>query len=198
MQAFETERLIMRPLSSNDEDFYIYQYTDEQMMSLVGAPLTYEQARAAFLRALKANNSHKMTVLTWSIFDRFTTEIIGTQALSWLKTKLAVKATDKPINQAEIGMMLATHIQGKGYGKEALSALMEYGFKYLSIDRINTFHANNHSGSDGLVKSIGFTFDEECQTANSGSRYLYFDNNKWDKKYLVKVEQITEPQLSCT
>ncbi len=187
MHSFTTQRLLIRPLAEQDKDFFCQQYTDAKVMRNISKPMSFPDAEKAFHRAIRANSRTKKTVLTWAIVCIDSDEIIGTQALSWQKPTLATKPSEIEIEQAEIGMMLATKIQGQGFGKEALSALMEYGFKYSGLDRINTFHENNHFGSKGLVRSIGFSFEPSLQDKNSSITYLYFDKDKWHKKIIIKV-----------
>lgn len=148
-------------------------------MRIIGEPLTQEKAQAAFERALTANNQDKNTVRTWAIVDKKTNNIIGTQAFSWLASRQATKASNSPIEQVEIGIMLATKANGKLLPEEAVSAIMEYGFKQLNIDRINAFYANRNRATQRILKKIGYIFEASLQDACSDNGYQYFDKSQW-------------------
>ena len=185
MHSFTTERLLIRPLIAADEEFYCYQYTDSKMMRVVGEPLTKAQASSAFHRAFKANASTKNIVRTWAIVNKVSNEIIGTQALSWLAPKQASKPSNHPITQVEIGIMLATKANGKLLPEEAVSALMEHGFKQLNIDRINAFYANINRATKRILKKIGYIFEAELQDNDSRNGYQYFDQGLWKSNIIT-------------
>ena len=185
MHSFTSERLLIRPLIITDEEFYCYQYTDSKMMRVVGDPLTKAQASAAFHRAIEANASIKNIVRTWAIVNKINNEIIGTQALSWLAAKQATKPSNLPITQVEIGIMLATKANGKLLPEEAVSALMEHGFKQLNIDRINAFYANINRATKRILKKIGYIFEAELQDNDSSNGYQYFDQDLWQSKIII-------------
>lgn len=187
MRAFTTERLLIRPLISEDEYFYCYQYTDKKMMRIVGEPLTQEQASAAFNRALAANVLKKDTVRTWAIVDKKANDIIGTQALSWLAARQATKPSTSPIEQVEIGIMLATKANGKLLPEEAVSAIMEYGFKQLNIGRINAFYANKNRATQRILKKIGYIFEPSLQDNTTNDGYQYFDQNQWSSVIITQL-----------
>ncbi len=187
MHAFTTERLLIRPLIAEDEHFYCYQYTDKKMMRIVGEPLTQVQASAAFHRALAANTLSKNTARTWAIVDKTTNDIIGTQALSWLAARQATKPSSSPIEQVEIGIMLATKANGKLLPEEAVSAIMEYGFKQLNIDRINAFYATKNKATQRILKKIGYIFEPSLQDNTTDNGYQYFDQNQWSSVIITQL-----------
>ncbi|PKI17351.1 GNAT family N-acetyltransferase [Colwellia sp. 12G3] len=187
MHSFATERLLIRPLIMADEAFYCYQYTDKKMMRVVGEPLTQAKAQAAFHRALAANNLVKNTVRTWAIVDKKTDEIIGTQAFSWLAASQTTKPSTLPIDQVEIGIMLATKANGKLLPEEAVSAIMEYGFKHFNIDRINAFYANKNRATQRILRKIGYVFEASVQDTTSENGYQYFDQSQWQAKVITQL-----------
>lgn len=187
MHSFTTERLLIRLLIEEDEAFYCYQYTDKKMMRIIGEPMTREYASKAFYRALKANSASKKTVMTWAIVDRSNNEIIGTQALSWQKPTQTPKPSVDNIEQVEIGIMLATKANGKLLPEEAVSGLMEYGFNYLTLDRINAFYANKNHATKRILDKIGYINAPELQNTTTNISYQYFDKNCWCNPVIIDL-----------
>jgi ribosomal-protein-alanine N-acetyltransferase len=187
MHSFTTERLLIRLLIEEDEAFYCYQYTDKKMMRIIGEPMSYEKASKAFFRALKANSADKKTVMTWAIVDRSSCEIIGTQALSWLKPTQTPKPSVDNIEQVEIGIMLATKANGKLLPEEAVAGLMEYGFNYLALDRINAFYAKKNHATKRILDKLGYINASELQETKTNISYQYFDKNCWCKAVIIDL-----------
>ena len=187
MHSFTTERLLIRPLIKEDEAFYCYQYTDRKMMRIIGEPLSHEQASKAFYRALKANSSIKKTVMTWAIVDKNNNKIIGTQALSWQKPTQTPKPSVHNIEQVEIGIMLATKANGKLLPEEAVAALMEYGFNYLAVDRINAFYATVNRATKRILDKLGYINNPELQDKTTKNSYQYFDKNSWQQHTITEI-----------
>ncbi len=187
MHSFTTQRLLIRPLAEQDKAFFCQQYTDAKVMRNISKPMSLPDAEKTFLRSLRANTRSKKTVLTWSIVCLDTNNIIGSQALSWQKPSHPPKPSKKEFNQAEIGIVLAQKANGKCFPEEAMGALMEYGFNYLSIDRINAFYARKNLATKRFVKKLGFVFDAAQQPENTNDSYQYFDKAQWQQTLICQV-----------
>ncbi|AAZ24172.1 GNAT family N-acetyltransferase [Colwellia psychrerythraea] len=186
MYSFTTERLMIRPLRAEDEVFYCQLYADSKVMENIGKTITKKQARQWFKRALKALSSPKKSVVTLAIVKKSTNNIIGIQALSWQNTTQILKPCSQKLVQAEIGIMLTTKAQGQGFGKEAIKALMAYGFVYHSLDRINAFYAKKNLASERLFNSLHFIYDLSAQNCNSQNSYQYFNSPQLRKNIISK------------
>ncbi len=56
MHTFETERLIIRPLTQDDKTMFCALNSDDKIMRYVGKTLTPEKAESAFNNAMKKIN----------------------------------------------------------------------------------------------------------------------------------------------
>jgi len=52
--------------------------------------------------------------------------------------------------------MIEQEFQGKGYGKEAVKAIIEYAFKEMKIHSIEADIDKDNIASEQLLKSLGF------------------------------------------
>lgn len=185
MHSFTTERLLIRPLLAEDEKFFCQQLTNEKVMRYTGGRLDLDEASKVFQRSLRANerakNGGKKSVLTWAILCIDTQGIIGTQTLSFLvlphNAEIIQQAEIKGIKQTEIGIMLKSEIQGKGIGKEAIEALVQYGFHSLTLEQINAFYAANNIASRKLFTSLNFTLGSISQFKNSNYSHQFIEKN---------------------
>jgi len=175
VHSFTTDRLLIRPLLAEDETFFCQQYTNEIMMRNTGGALSLIEAKKQFLRSLKANeranSGGKKSVLTWAIVRLDTGIIIGSQTFSFLTLPHNIEVIKQTeLNgrvQAEVGIVLSIESQGKGLGKEALTALVEYGFNSLSLDRINAFYVKSNLASARVFARLNFICDSESQLKNT-------------------------------
>jgi RimJ/RimL family protein N-acetyltransferase len=176
MQRFTTERLLIRPLTQQDENFYIGLYTNAKIMRNISPPFTETAAKRAFVNTLLATKKEKPKVMTWAIVRLEDNSVIGLQTLYKAPTKIA-----------EIGIMLTTKANGQQYPEEAMGALMEYAFHYLSIDKINAYYSKKNLATERFIKKLGFIYDTTQQPINTENAYQYFNKNKWVKKLILRV-----------
>ncbi len=181
MHSFTTERLLIRPLLAEDELFFCQQYTNEKVMHNTGGALSKMEAKKQFQRSINANqraiHGGKKSVMTWAVVCLNTGIIIGSQTFSFLilphNTKVMEQTELDGIAQAEIGIVLSIPSQGKGLGKEALTALVEYGFNFLLLDRINAFYVKSNLASAKIFTCLNFTNDSTSELTNRKNDYQY-------------------------
>ncbi len=107
----------------------------------------------------------------------------------WYQVAIALRATDELIGdiglgtdasdpfQAEIGFTLSRPHQGKGYGTEAVSALIEYAFTNLDISCIVGICDARNTSSSRLMERVGMKFIS--QTQNVFFKGQYCDENHY-------------------
>ncbi|MBP2651210.1 MAG: acetyltransferase, ribosomal protein N-acetylase [Firmicutes bacterium] len=124
----ETSRLILRSLEQNDlADFLAYRSNAEVARYQYWEPFTLAQA-SKYIQAYK--NNKPGIPGEWfqlGIVDKATNRLIGDCALK-------LDAVD-PRN-AEIGCNLAQDDQHKGLATEALTCLLDYAFRQLTVHRV--------------------------------------------------------------
>ncbi len=165
MHSFTTERLLIRPLTKQDRELYISLYCDAKVMRNIAAPLSIGSARKAFDNTLKAMQTLPCKVLTWVIVKKFSNQAIGIQAFNFND-----KTNDK---SAEIGIMLSTKEQNTGLGKEAVSALLHYGFSRCVLDMVTVLYAKKNLASDKLFSSLNFILAASPTSISNNTEEMY-------------------------
>lgn len=121
---FETERLIIRPLQTDDREAYYDMMSNPNVMnSIPREPMSRDMSDEHFEIHLKNGNSSDTKV--WAIDSKNGDSFIGLAA--YLKNDQ---------NEDEIGYRLRELFWGIGYGTEIAKELIEYGFNSLNIDLI--------------------------------------------------------------
>lgn len=84
---------------------------------------------------------------------------------------------------ADVGMALADAHQGKGYGREALNWIIDWGFRHANLHRVNISTISYNERAISLYKKLGFK--EEGRRRE----YVLFDRKWYDLVDLGMLEQ---------
>lgn len=161
MQAFanlplRTPRLVLRPLRNADVAPLFEIHADPLVMRYWDAPIwqSDERGRAMVARDLAVATRDYLRLAMESTDHG---SLIGTCAL-W--------RIDKQSRRAEIGFILGSGSWGRGYMHEALSALVDYAFSELDLNRIEADTDARNERSARLFDRLGFSkeglFRERC------------------------------------
>lgn len=142
-----TERLLLRPLIATDAPALFEVFSDEKVMRYWSGAAwnSIDQAHAKIAQyqlALAENES-----LGLGIINSQTNLVIGTCSLFHL---------DAQCRRAEIGYGMASTAWGKGYMREALAALINFGFEKLDLNRIEADIDPRNQASLRSVERLGF------------------------------------------
>lgn len=85
----------------------------------------------------------------WAIALRENNDIIG--VIDLLKF-------DEEANSCSFAYMLGQDFWGKGYGTEALNAVMEFAFTKMEIEKIEAEHFGANIASGAVMRKVGMTY----------------------------------------
>jgi RimJ/RimL family protein N-acetyltransferase len=152
MQAFDnlplrTSRLTLRPLRDGDEGALFAIYSDPKVMRYWSTPPwpNLDAARAMISRDIATMDKEYLRL---GIELAHGSALVGTCAL------FDINATCR---RAEVGYALASTAWGNGYMHEALTALLQYGFEGLNLNRVEAdIDPRNDSSAKSLLR-LGFS-----------------------------------------
>jgi RimJ/RimL family protein N-acetyltransferase len=78
----------------------------------------------------------------------------------------ALYGIDKEKKSAQVGYWIAKEHWGKGYGKEALSIALSFGFDELRIRKVYATVSKDNTRSVRLLSSLGFAREKEIGTGS--------------------------------
>ncbi len=151
MQAFDgiplkTDRLLLRPLQESDAEALFDVFADPTVMRYWSSPpwTQIEAAHETIAADLKATSR---SYLRLAITVEDGTRFIGTCTLFDIITTC---------RRAEIGYALGSGAWGKGYMNEALTALLDYGFAELDLNRVEADIDPRNQASAKTLERLGF------------------------------------------
>lgn len=146
MKSFETERLILRPITLEDIPSYQKNFADYEVIRFLAAtvPWPYPENGAAFYIENMILPCQGKDRWCWGIFEKHDlNEVIG-----------AVDLWRVP-NPANRGFWLAHKHWNKGYMTEAVTPVMDYAFNELGFDELFFSNALGNTQSRRVKEKTG-------------------------------------------
>lgn len=145
--VLETERLLLKEVSPEILDEVFTTMTDDEIIKFLGLSGTEELATDR--RKWEGGyTTYLISMKQFLLEDKSTGQIIGKGGFhNWYAEH----------NRSEIGYMMTDEsAKNKGYMKEALKAMLDYGFEQMGLQRIEAFIGTANEPSQKLVKRYGF------------------------------------------
>jgi RimJ/RimL family protein N-acetyltransferase len=167
----ETERLVLRPLTRDDLDGMAHYLADPETMRFVGSggPRTREQAQATL--------EWMIDTLEQQAFGQLAAErkddgvLVGRSGLNvwnsadWTITRLA--EAQGPV-EVEIAYLFGREHWGHGYATEAASAIRDWAFANLDLERLIALIYPDNVRSIRVAEKLGMQREGEVEM--SGNR----------------------------
>ena len=146
----QTERLTLREIVPGDADALFLIHSDAQTMRWFGIDALTERSQANQMAAMFAGWFLAGTGLRWGIVRNEDDTLIGTGGLfRW----------NKSWHNCMLGFELSAAMQRHGYMREAVSAILDYGFTHMDLHRIQAESHADNAASIGLLTRLGFSFE---------------------------------------
>jgi [ribosomal protein S5]-alanine N-acetyltransferase len=164
---FTTERLFIRPITSEDAEALFLIKSDPQVTTLYGQSPHRgpEETRSWVLRCI-ADRSTEMA-FTWAITLAPERKVIGECCL-W--------NMDHANRCAELGYELQSAFWGKGLMAEALAPVLEFTFIGLGLHRVEALPLATNRSSITVLKKMGFVQEG-----------VYRQRVLWGQKYVDQL-----------
>jgi [ribosomal protein S5]-alanine N-acetyltransferase len=146
----QTERLILRKLSLDDaEEIFVLRSNEDVNKYLDRQKAIDIDDAIAFINKVNISAANDQLAY-WGICLKNNPTLIGTICLWNLNV-------DE--NKAEVGYELIPEYQGKGFAREALSKIINFGFEIMQLDKIEAYTLKENIPSTKLLSYFGFTRD---------------------------------------
>jgi ribosomal-protein-alanine N-acetyltransferase len=147
--VLETERLLLREIVPEDAGSILEYLRDDEVAKHFMEPLTtFEQASgvtADYTRYFRTR-----TGIVWGLELLDSPGVVGT---------CGFEVVDWHDRRGDIGFDLARRLWGMGLMREALAAVLDYGFDHMGFNRIQAFTFVENRRSAALLMAAGFTVE---------------------------------------
>ncbi|GGA85422.1 GNAT family N-acetyltransferase [Ornithinibacillus halotolerans] len=167
----ETNRLILRQITEKDAEDILKYLSDEEVMQYYGLE-PFESIHDAleeisWYQSLQNNK----TGTRWGITLKESDVVIGS---------CGFHNTNSEHYRTEIGFELSKEYWGKGIAREAVEAILTYGFNELNLNRIEALIEPPNQSSQKLVERLGFIREGLL-------RDYEFTSGKFDDLYMYSL-----------
>lgn len=141
LPTLRSERLVLRPLVESDSTAMHGVFRDDRTMRYWSSPPheTIEKTRDYVV-----GNAQQDRWLSWAVTET------GGEALGW------VVLGEHRDGVRELGYILHRDFWGRGYAREAVTTIVEYGFRSLRLRRIFADCDPDNHGSIRILERLGF------------------------------------------
>ena len=161
-QTIETPRLILRRAVREDAvPMFRNWASDPEVTKFLTWP-TYEKVDTAYqILDLWVSEYAKPDFYQWMIVPKELGEPIGSISV--------VRQNDR-VEEAEIGYCIGRQWWHRGIVTEALSAVIEYLFTEVGMNRVAARHDPNNPHSGGVMKKCGMTYEGTTRAADRNNQ----------------------------
>lgn len=142
-----TPRLELRPLTDADVPALFAIFKDPEAMRYWASPAMTDIAEAEALLQDIQRHAEAETLFQWGLARRDDDIVIGTCTLFRI---------DRRHRRCELGYIVRRDLWGRGFAKEALTALLDHAFGTLGLHRLEADIDPRNASSIRLVERLGF------------------------------------------
>lgn len=163
----QTERLTLRRITFDDAKAVLRHFGDPRVAEHMDIEPLPDLRAATEIIAWTDSLFEADLGIRWALVERESGDFLGTAGYnSWVKERGY---------RAELGYDLSPAYWGQGYMREALRAVLEYGFTLMQLRRVEAFVFPANTRSRRLLGNLGFT--EEGLLRDHG----FYKGRFWDE-----------------
>lgn len=163
-----TSRLSLKQVNENDAEGFFNLRSDSDFMKYLSRHPMQEMSEAELWVKNIMQSFEQKKGISWKICHQGQNELLG---------YIGFWQIDFYNCRGEVGFGLHPNFQGKGLMKEALLAILDYGFNQMNIHSVLADIDPNNLASAGLLQSCGF------QKEGYIRENFYFDGNFLDSEF---------------
>ncbi|WP_223067044.1 GNAT family N-acetyltransferase [Paenibacillus caui] len=165
--VLETPRLMLRKMEQEDAAPMFRFWSDPEVAKYMNVPpFASEDETREMINLLNALSETEDTI-RWGIEIKENGSLIGSCGFNAWQLSGAYRG--------EIGYELGQEYWGKGYMREALQAMFEFGYETMGLNRIEALIYPQNSASIRLLAGLGFSNEgllREYQQDGDGERFV--------------------------
>jgi RimJ/RimL family protein N-acetyltransferase len=167
LKVLETDRLILRRLSTDDAEFILELVNDPAFIRFIGdrGVRTLDDARAYILNG------------PVDMYDRLGHGLYAVE-LAGIPIGMCGLIKRDSLEDVDLGFAFLPGFRGQGYAYEAAAATLAYGRSVLGLKRIVAIANPDNHASAGLLEKLGFRFERMLSLTKDDQVKLFVSDRK--------------------
>lgn len=164
----ETQRLLLRPLTSTDVDALVQIWTDPDVTQYMGGPRDLVKVRANLAEDAQANPPPQFDLQP--VIEKVTGRIVG-------HCGITEKTVDDRVEH-ELVYVLAKSAWGKGYAAEIAKAVKDYAIEQIGLQRMIALIDPENVASRRVAEKVGLRYEKETIRPGGKRMHVYASEKK--------------------
>lgn len=165
----ETERLLLRPLESNDATAMFDMDSNPEVHKYLWQNPTQDIEETKRIIEMVQNQYIKNNIGRFATILKETNEFIGWTGIKFVDDHVENGNT----NFFDYGYRLNPKFWGKGYATEATRLWLDYGLNQMNVDTIHAYTHSENVASNKILGKTGMKF-RETYTDEDGSKWNWW------------------------
>lgn len=179
-KVIETARLLLRPFTLEDNPAMRRNWiSNPAIQKMYSEPVYTTEEEVAELLSKWISRYADASFYRWAVCLRSTGECIG---------QLAYFLVDDTNHFGEIEYCIGEAFQNKGYMTEAVTAILNYGFNEMGLNKVQVCHKSNNMPSKRVIEKSGFTYEGTLR------EFFYMDGEYVDRLYYSMLRKEWQEQ----
>lgn len=167
--TLETERLVLQPISSDDRELIFELYNSPKFIEFIGdRKIRTLQDAENYIKEKFLPQLEKLGFGNYLIVRKEDQKKVGAVGI--------FEREGLPVH--DIGFSFLPQFEGKGYGYESASKLMETGFREFGLKKISAITSPTNVRSQKLIEKLGLKFKKYIQFPGGDEELLYYEKEK--------------------
>jgi len=174
-RKIDSARLILRKFDYSDtENMLEFWISDPEIQFLYFEPIYRTKKEVKKLLAEYVSSYEKQDYYRWAIIEKRSSYCIGQIAYFLIDTKN---------HFGEIEFCIGKKFQEKGYGAEAIQAILDYGFNKINLHKVQVCHEESNLASKALIKKSKFVYEGTLRD------YFFMDGDYGNRSYYSMLKK---------
>ncbi len=168
MIILKTERLLLRRMTLDDNDFILELLNSSKWIQYIGSRNVDTLEKARDYLASRVLPNYEALGFGFYIIERLDDKVrVGNCGLT----------LRDGMDHADIGYSLLVQYEGKGYAFEAARAVLKYGFETHNLDHIEAIVTRDNQRSTHLLRKLGMRYKRMIELPNDDEELMLFGIN---------------------
>jgi len=158
LEAFETERLFLRPLEETDTARLFLLDSNPDVMKYIGVDAVSKEKESLDVIRYIRKQYEDFGVGRYAVIEKDTNLLIG-----WSGLKFNDSIVNGHQNFYELGYRFLPETWGKGYATETSKAFIDAFFNHFDQETLYSYAHTENAASNHILRKVGFLEKEKFQ-----------------------------------